>query len=158
VLFLVGNPWRIFAAASGKRGVIISAFVTGVFIAAYTIWDKEAVSTLRISPLLLSEGSCLLLTCMLFPAALKDWSKVKETWQAHRLKALGVGFLSPLAYLLILFALISSPVSQVAPLRESSVLIGTFMGARFLSEKRGWSRLGAAALIMAGIILLAVSP
>jgi drug/metabolite transporter (DMT)-like permease len=98
------------------------------------------------------------MTGMLFPAAMKNWGKVKETWHVHRLKALGVGFLSPLAYLLILFALISSPVSQVAPLRESSVLIGTFLGTRVLAENGGWHRFGAAALILAGIILLAVCP
>lgn len=154
VLLLVGNPWRIFAASSDTRGVIILAFITGIFIAAYTIWDKEAVSTFLISPLLLSEASSILMTAMLSPATLKNWSKVRETWQLHRWKALGVGLMSPLAYLLILSALISSPVSQVAPLRESSVLVGTFMGARFLSEKHGWSRLGAAALILTGIILL----
>ncbi len=49
----------------------------------------------------------------------------------------------------------SSPVSYVAPMRECSVLIGTFMGARFLAEKQSCSRLGSACVILAGIILLA---
>lgn len=82
---------------------------------------------------------------------------IKETWNAHRLEVLGVAIFSPLAYLLVLFVLISHPVSQVAPLRESSVLIGTLLGTQFLAEKRGWSRLGSAVLILVGITLLAVS-
>lgn len=94
---------------------------------------------------------------MLLPAAIKNWSMVKETWRTHRMKVLGVAIFSPLAYLLVLFVLISHPVSQVAPLRESSVLIVTLLGTRLLAEKHDWSRLGSAALILAGITLLAVS-
>jgi drug/metabolite transporter (DMT)-like permease len=158
VIFLVGNPWQLFAEGKGKRSVIGYALLTGVFIAAYTVWDKEAVSTFLISPFLLSEASSVFLTGLLLPVSIKHWSRVKKTWSTHRLEVLGVAILSPLAYLLILFVLISNPVSQVAPLRESSVLIGTFMGTQFLAEKRGWRRIGAAGLILAGIVLLAVSP
>ncbi len=35
---------------------------------------------------------------------------------------------------MILSALVFTPVSYVAPAREVSVLIGTFMGSRFLAE------------------------
>lgn len=58
--------------------------------------------------------------------------------------------------LIFRFAMSSSPVSYVAPMRECSVLIGTFMGARFLAEKHSWRRLGSACVILAGIILLAI--
>lgn len=51
----------------------------------------------------------------------------------------------------------TSPVSYVAPLRECSVLIGAFMGTRFLEEKQMWRRLAAASVILAGIVLLALS-
>ncbi|GHO85986.1 DMT family transporter [Dictyobacter formicarum] len=156
VICLIGNPWRLFVSGERKQNVIGYALLTGVFIAAYTIWDKEAVSTFLISPLLLSEAGCILMATMLLPSVRKNWSMVKETWRAHRMKVLGVAIFSPLAYLLVLFVLISHPVSQIAPLRESSVLIGTLLGTRLLAEKRGWSRLGSAALILAGITLLAL--
>lgn len=158
ILLLVGNPWQLFRGGAGKRRAVGYALLTGVFIAAYTIWDKAAVSTFLVSPLLLDEASSIMQAGLLLPSSIKKWEKVKETWKKHRLEVIGVAILSPLAYLLVLFALTFSPVSHVAPLRESSVLIGTFMGTRFLSEKGGWRRLGPALLILAGIILLAVSP
>lgn len=57
---------------------------------------------------------------------------------------------------LILSALVFTPVSYVAPAREVSVLIGTFMGSRFLAEGNARQRLLAAAVILLGIIALAV--
>ncbi|GHO78453.1 hypothetical protein KSD_62240 [Ktedonobacter sp. SOSP1-85] len=155
IVFLVGNPLRIFA--EGKRRAILYALITGVFIAIYTLWDKEAVSTLHTSPLLMMEFPSIVMAVLLLPASLKHWGQVKETWRSQRLEVLGVAILSPLAYLLILFVLISNPVSQVAPLRESSVLIGTLMGTRLLAEKQGARRIVSAALILAGITLLAIS-
>ncbi|GLV61041.1 hypothetical protein KDH_78580 [Dictyobacter sp. S3.2.2.5] len=152
----MGNPRRLVMRGEGTSLVVGYALLTGVFIAAYTLWDKVAVSTFLVAPLLLCETECMLMSVTLLPAAARNWSMVKETWRVHRLEVLGVAIFSPLAYLLVLFVLTSHPVSQVAPLRESSVLIGTLLGTRLLAEKRGWSRLGSAALILAGITLLAV--
>ncbi|GCE11077.1 DMT family transporter [Tengunoibacter tsumagoiensis] len=154
IVFLVGNPLSIFI--EGKRGAILYALLTGIFIAGYTLWDKEAVSTLQTSPLLMLESASIVMATLLLPTSLRHWDQVKATWRAHRLEALGVAILSPMAYLLILFVLISNPVSQVAPLRESSVLIGTLMGTRLLAEKQGVRRVFSAALILLGIILLAI--
>lgn len=48
-----------------------------------------------------------------------------------------VAIFSPLAYILVLTALVFTPVSYVAPAREISILIGAVMGARLLSEGDG---------------------
>jgi uncharacterized membrane protein len=63
--------------------------------------------------------------------------------------------LSPLAYVLILYALTAAPVSVVAPLRESSIVIGAFMGAHVLKEGQLRRRLVTASLMLAGIVALA---
>jgi drug/metabolite transporter (DMT)-like permease len=155
VLFLVGNPWQILKRGAQTRVVVGYALLTSVFIAAYTIWDKYAVSLLLISPLLLDGSSAIGRAVLLTPTVTGRWDKVKETWRIYRREVIGVAILSPLAYLLILFAMSSSPVSYVAPMRECSVLIGTIMGTRFLAEKHVWRRLGAASVILLGIVLLA---
>jgi uncharacterized membrane protein len=93
---------------------------------------------------------------LLTPTVVSKWANVRETWNKYRLEVVGVALLSPLAYVLILFAMSSSPVSYVAPMRECSVLIGTIMGTRFLAEKQIWRRLSAASVILVGIILLAL--
>jgi uncharacterized membrane protein len=69
---------------------------------------------------------------------------------------IGVGVLSRLAYILVLTALVVSPVSYVAPAREIGILIGAMLGARVLAEghvvRRG---IGAAAMVV-GVLALAL--
>jgi drug/metabolite transporter (DMT)-like permease len=61
------------------------------------------------------------------------------------------------AYGLVLAALRLSPVSYVSPVRELSVVIGAWIGVRFLGEPGGHVRIVAAALVAAGIVLIAVA-
>ncbi|QBD76591.1 EamA family transporter [Ktedonosporobacter rubrisoli] len=157
VAFLVGNPLTLLHAGLRMRPAIGYALLTGIFIASYTLWDKYAVSTLQIPPLLLDASSNILRALILTPFVIGQRNTLRESWQRYSLEALGVAILSPLAYILILFALTMSPVSHVAPLRECSVLIGTLLGARLLSEGHKWQRLGAAGIIMLGSILLALN-
>jgi drug/metabolite transporter (DMT)-like permease len=157
VLFLVGNPLLLLKKGAQTRVVVGYALLASIFVATYTVWDKYAVSALLVSPLLLDSSPAVVRAAVLTPGVVGgNWEKVKATWRKHHLEAIGVAILSPLAYLLVLFAMKSSPVSYIAPLRESSVLIGTLMGARLLSEKHMWRRLSAASVILVGIILLAI--
>jgi hypothetical protein len=61
-----------------------------------------------------------------------------------------------LAYLLVLTALVFTPVSYVAPAREISILFGTILGARLLAEGDPTRRLLAASGMVAGVIALAL--
>src|SRR3546814_10096685 len=55
--------------------------------------------------------------------------------------ALAVGALSPMAYILVLYALQrGAPVSLVAPLRETSLMIATVAGFFILKEKASAAR------------------
>jgi uncharacterized membrane protein len=64
--------------------------------------------------------------------------------------------MSPLAYILVLYALRLAPLSHVAPAREVSMLFAALLGGRLLGEAdRGLRTLGAAC-IAAGVIALAV--
>ena len=64
--------------------------------------------------------------------------------------------LSPLAYVLILYALARAPVSYVAPARETSILIGTLLGTTVLAEGDRTRRLLAAGGILVGVTALAL--
>ena len=54
---------------------------------------------------------------------------------------------------LVLAALRLSPVSDVSPVRELSVVIGAWIGVRFMGEQGGRLRVVAAALVATGIIV-----
>lgn len=130
--------------------------LTGLVIAAYTLWDKHAVSTLLIPPLLLNWGVGFGRTLLLTPFALRAWDKVRLEWRTRRREALVVAVLSPLSYILVLTALVFTPVSYVAPAREISILAGTLLGTRLLAEGQGTRRLLAAGAMVAGVVALAL--
>ncbi len=132
------------------------AAATGVAIAGYTLWDRYAVRNLGLPPVFYYWGSECAQLLWLAPAAWLRRRELAGEWTAHRGQALAIGFLSPLAYLLVLVALTFAPVSLVIPVRESSVLLGAVLGARVLGERGGRRRLAAAAAIVAGLVAISV--
>jgi drug/metabolite transporter (DMT)-like permease len=48
-----------------------------------------------------------------------------------------------------------APVSQIAPAREMSTLIGAFVGGRLFAEQHLRRRLTAASIIVVGVIAVA---
>ncbi|MFP4644394.1 MAG: hypothetical protein ACLFM0_08570, partial [Spirochaetales bacterium] len=114
-----------------------------------------AVAHLSIFPFYYLWFSDVTRSLLLTPAALRRLDAVKFELRAHRFEVIGVGILSPLSYLLVLFAMSFTPLSYVAPAREMSILIGTVMGTRLLSEEGGRRRILAAALIVGGVVALA---
>jgi drug/metabolite transporter (DMT)-like permease len=154
VLLLAWQPGAI-KGSSLTLGVAYG-LLTGTSIAAYTLWDKHAVSTLLIPPLLQNWSATLVSVAALTPLALRRREKVVAVWREYRFEAFGVALLTPLSYILVLTALISAPVSYVAPAREVSILIGTVMGARLLAEGDAKRRLVAAAAVVLGVVALAL--
>jgi drug/metabolite transporter (DMT)-like permease len=144
--------------ASGEHGRAARiAVLTGVAIAGYTLWDKHAVDALALSPLVYYWGTntanALLLTAIVLRGRRES---VALAWRASKGAAAGVALLSPLAYVLILFALARAPVSAVAPARELSILVGTLLGTTVLAEGHGARRLAASAAIVVGVVALTV--
>jgi drug/metabolite transporter (DMT)-like permease len=142
-------------AAGGTRRGVGAALMTGVFIAAYTVWDAHAVTALHQPPVAYFWGSEALRVTMLAPFALR--TDIRAVWRRDRGVILGIGALSPLAYVLVLFALTRAPISLVAPVRESSVVVGALLGARVLGEGHAARRALAAGAIALGIAALALS-
>jgi len=132
------------------------ALVTGTFIASYTLWDKYAVSTLHVPPLLQGYASLPVMALVLAPFALRQRARTALVWRTYRRQVAGAAVLSPLAYILVLVALSFTAVSAVAPAREVSVLAGVLLGRRMLGEGQLARRLAAAAAIAAGIICIAL--
>jgi drug/metabolite transporter (DMT)-like permease len=147
-----GAPGR----ASERGRAVGFALATGVAIAAYTLWDKRAVGPLGLSPIVYYWGANLAETSILSAAVAHRRAEVGRVWRAHRTQALGVAVLSPLAYILVLFALAHAPVSYVAPARELSILVGAVAGTTVLAEGHRRRRLLAAGAIFAGIVALAL--
>lgn len=128
--------------------------LVGLFIGSYTLWDAHAVATLLIPPLLLDYGSNIVRTLILTPVAVRRWSSVRDVWQAHRWKVIGIAVFSPLAYILVLTAMTFTPLVYVAPTREISVLFSVLLGSLLLDEGYLRHRLSWAVVMLAGVVLL----
>jgi drug/metabolite transporter (DMT)-like permease len=129
----------------------------GTTIAAYTLWDAHAVTTLAVVPFVLMAGSSMVETVVLGPNALAHRTEVAALWRDNKLPVLAVAVLSPLAYLLVLYALRLAPVSLVAPARELSIVIGSIGAWLLLREPNPARRLAGAVIVLAGVAAIAAS-
>ncbi|MBU5674914.1 DMT family transporter [Alkaliphilus sp. MSJ-5] len=155
IVTITGNPVSILK--SNKDSSLIYAFLCGLTIASYTIFDKIAVSTLMLPPILLdwsvNFGRILLLT----PYSLRRKDQIKHLMLNHKKEVFTVAILSPLSYILVLTAMVFTPVYYVAPMRELSILIGTFLGVKLLSEDLSKTKLIGICVMIIGLIMLSLA-
>ena len=90
------------------------------------------------------------------PIGLRHRAEAAAVWREHWRAVLGIAILSPLAYILVLTALATTPVSYIAPAREISILIAAILGARLLAEGDTTRRLTAASTMVLGVVALAL--
>jgi drug/metabolite transporter (DMT)-like permease len=90
------------------------------------------------------------------PMAMRQRRDIRAVWTRWRLSILGVAILCPLSYILVLTAMVFTPVSYVAPAREISILVAAVMGTQLLAEEDGRRRLAAAGAMVIGIVCLAL--
>jgi drug/metabolite transporter (DMT)-like permease len=152
ILSLTRGPQR-----EGAGRAIVLALLTGVFIAAYTVWDAHAVSALHQPVIVYFWGAEVMRSLLLAPLALRRRAEVRTTWQTQKRSVLEIGLLAPAAYILVLVALTLASVIFVAPAREISIVFGIVLGANVLGEGRVIRRIVAGVAIVGGIVLLSVS-
>jgi drug/metabolite transporter (DMT)-like permease len=154
-VLLAGDPRRMISNGSGQA--MAFALGTGAMIACYTLFDKYSVAMLLIPPLVFDVGCNVFRCMMLVPyAERRERGSIHGAWQAHRRTIITIAILSPLSYILVLTAMVTTPVSYVAPLREVSILIAAFLGAHVLAEGDVARRLTAAAVMVGGAALIAL--
>ena len=137
----------------GGRG-IGWACLTGASISAYTLVDGWAISKLHADPVIYYALGLALRSALFAAPALRDPGSLEASASKSLPQIAVVGICAPLAYLLILFALQHAPVSQVAPLREISMLFGVFAGGAHLGERMGGLKtLGVAALGVGALLV-----
>jgi uncharacterized membrane protein len=154
VFFLTGGS----ALWSGHphAPAIVNGTTCGVFIAAYTVVDQRAVVLAAVPPLLIDWGGNLARTLLLAPFAARRWPECRTVWRQYRRECFTVAVLGPAAYILVLWAMTFSPLSYLAPVREVSILVGAYLGARFLNEGDSRRRVVATLGMVAGVIALAL--
>jgi uncharacterized membrane protein len=170
-ILLVARPWRVFGEEGRQhRGAVGYALATGATIAAYSAVDRVGVQILPpwLYGALLAVFAMTILGSVVLIGRRQGWLVAPEPIAGaesrsprRRLVRDGVaGVLSLTAYLLILFAYSVAPLAAVAPLRESAIVLAAAWGSFRLGEAAGnreaSMRIGAAALVVVGAILVAL--
>lgn len=142
-----------------ERGSLVAvgfALLTGGMIASYTLLDKIAVASYLVPPILQDWAANLGRVVLMTPMALHLKNELLPTWRRARTAIIAVAVLCPLSYILVLTAMVFTPVSYIAPAREISILLATAMGTQLLAEGDTARRLTAAGTMVAGIVCLAL--
>jgi drug/metabolite transporter (DMT)-like permease len=161
-VFFIAGGTKLFRAAHDPatharvRKGMLYGLLTGVFIASYTVADGYAVKFVLMSPILLDYYGNLVRLGLLLPTVLRDRATAARHWRAQWKYALVVSAMSPLGYVLVLYAMQSSPLSHVAPAREVSMLFAALLGGQLLGERDRLPRIAGAALIAFGVMALAL--
>jgi len=153
-VLLTGNLARL--RQRGSLLAVMYALLTGCMIASYTVVDKLAVAAFVVPPILQDWAANCGRVMLMSPLALRARHEIIPTWRRARKDIIAVALLCPLSYILVLSAMVFTPVSYVAPAREMSILIAALMGAQLLREGEVPRRLAAAAAMIAGIVCLAI--
>ena len=154
-LLLAGNPFAWHR--SDARHALGFAVLTGCTIAIYTIWDKASMHNYRVPPLVYDWGCNFFRVAMLLPWTMRRApGATAAAWRERRGTVVAIAVMSPLAYILVLTAMVFTPVSLVAPAREVSILFAALMGAHLLREGDITRRVVAAVGMALGVAGLAL--
>lgn len=140
-----------------RRAGVVYGLLTGAAIAGYTLWDAHAVTAVDVPPLVYFSTGVALQSLLLAPYALRDRPRLGQLWRVHRTEVLVVGVLSPVAYVLVLFALRMASVSLVAPARELSIVLGGVAAWLVLGEAHPGRRILGSVVVLAGITAIAAA-
>jgi len=154
-LVLTGNPFAWHK--SEARKAVGFALLTGMTIAVYTLTDKWSVAAWLIPPLVYDWG-CNFFRCLVIVPLTRHRNPgaMAAAWRDKRGTVLVIAAASPLSYILVLTAMVFTPVSLVAPAREVSILFAALMGAHLLKEGDVTRRAIAAVGMVLGISGLAL--
>ncbi len=161
-LLITAGIFLVSGRATGSGGQSYRAglfwgVVTGVTIACYTLIDGYSVKVLLLAPVLIEYTGNLVRATMLLIGTLRQRVSLRVEYRKFWKEATGIAILTPAAYILVLFAMRTAPVSHVAPVREMSMMIGAWIGTRFLGEGNARRRMLGSALIVSGVAALAWS-
>jgi len=110
------------------------ALLAAFTVAGYTLLGKMAVA--QMEPFLYLYLYTVVIAVM-YGFVIMDkhtGTEIKMEWKSNRFKIIQVGFFNTFSYLLALFALTMSKATYVGGLRQLSVVVGLFLGYRYLKE------------------------
>lgn len=138
------------------KGIMLALGVAFI-ISVYTLVDGTAVKAHPDAALPYALSMFALVPFLTTPVVVRryGWGAFAQAWREQSLRLILGGVLGVVAYTTALFAYSFAPLNYSEAIREVSVVIGAFLGWRFLREALGGYRLIGSAIIFGGILLIA---
>jgi drug/metabolite transporter (DMT)-like permease len=137
------------------KGVFV-ALAVALIISLYTLVDGTAVRSGPPLPYAMTMFMFVPFLTTTYNLRRYGWKEFAAAWNGPRTPLILAAILGVLAYLLALLAYVFAPLSYSGATREVSVVIGAFLGWRFLGEEMGGTRLFGSIIIFVGILSIAV--
>jgi drug/metabolite transporter (DMT)-like permease len=136
------------------RRAVGFALLTALTICAYSLIDGIGARRSQ-NPQAYVAWVFLAAAALLVPYGLwRNAGGMIDALRRFPLRGLAGGALQALSYGIVLWAMTLAPIAIVACLRETSVLFGALLAVLVLKEPFRTARVGAAALIVCGLVLL----
>ena len=88
-LIIVAAVFSLVGRAAAPREAVGFALLTGTTIATYTLWDKHAVGTSELAPVVYYWGTNLTVALILAPWVLRRRGDLARVWRARGGRARG---------------------------------------------------------------------
>ena len=153
---LVAIGGIILLAGHADNSHVRAALIVGSFIACYSLVDSHGsrVNGGHVYALLIFTTTGFFATVHGLMAGRRRQmvAAMRESWPRFAL----AGAASALTYWMVMLAVRRAPVGYVTALRESSVVIVALLGTRYLGEDGIRRRVTAAAVVLAGLVVLVI--
>jgi drug/metabolite transporter (DMT)-like permease len=157
ILVVVAGLLFLPERRNGTSAAVVSALTVAATIATYSVADAKGIrtdGTWRYTSASFLAGSITITT---FGLVMGKGRLMAETARRDWRQFVKVGTMSKITYAMVQFAMRLAPVGYVSALRESSVVVASLIGWRFLGESSGRRRVVCSAVVGLGLVLLIIA-
>ena len=144
----------ITLAGRGASAQVAVALAVAATIGVYSVVDAKGIRSIDTPLYAAASFMCITVTTTIYALGTGRGREMVAAAQTYWRRFLIMGIASGITYALVQIAFQRAPVGYVTCLRESSVVIAAFVGARYLGEGQALRRTCAAIVVVVGLLLL----
>ena len=141
-------------AGRGASAQVLVALGVAMAIGIYSVADAKGIRSIDTPLYAAASFVCVTTTTSTFALVTGHRAAMIAAMRIYWRRFLIMGLASGVTYALVQIAFQRAPVGYVTCLRESSVVIAAFVGARYLGEGQAIRRTAAACVVVVGLVLL----
>lgn len=148
----------LFMLAGKARGpALLSAGVVALAIGIYSVSDAKGIRATHDDAYAFASFLGTTVTTTTFGLVTGRRQRMVVAMRANWRRYVVMGAASMITYAMVQIAFERAAVGYVTALRESSVVLAAFAGARMLHEPAGRTRIIASVVVLSGLVLLVVA-